>query len=189
MRDRFLYPLRPTRGEAHLATAICAIGLCGGLIAFMSVTRMGETKDILRQLTGADLWFIASGIYGALAGLYMGRRWLGQRGRLGYLRAVAGALVISFAGALIGGTLALPVFGTMFGPLMFALTLWGQPPLALIWGLVLIAAHGLIMTWRSERAWLAQQAMGVPSQAVSLARLHSKRGTNWLTPALDRAKR
>ena len=58
---------------------------------------------------------------------------------------------ISFVGALIGGTLALPFYGTMFGPFTLVVTLLNAPFLAVLWIWTLFSAHLMIKERRIER--------------------------------------
>ena len=188
MRDSLVHPLRPTTGEKRLLAAGMGVGICGGIVAFTIVTQLGQNKAMLRSVTDADLWFVTCGVVGALGGLYLGRRWMGHAGLTGALRCLAGLLVVSFAGALIGGTLALPFYGTMFGPMMFGLTLAANPAVALLWLNTLICTHCLIRVWRRERDMIFDPLPAVrPRRAVRVA--PRARPHNWLTPSLDRAKR
>ena len=184
MRETFVHPLRPTTGEKRLLAAGTSVGTCGGIAAFVIVTQMGQNKAMLRSLTDADLWFVTAGVLGAMAGLYIGRRWFGHEGVRGVLRALAGLIVVSFVGALVGGTLALPLYGTMFGPMMFTLTLAANPVLAVLWVNTLIGSHLLIRVWRRERASLriAPAVAPLPQVPRKTAR------HNWLTPTLDRQR-
>jgi hypothetical protein len=193
MRSTFNHPLSPTSGEKRLLAAALAVGLAGGVISFAIVTRMGDNKALLRSLTGADLWFVAAGVLGSLCALYIGRDWFGHRGLRGTLKAVAGILSISFMGTIIGGTLALPFYGTMFGPMMFGVTLAAYPVLALIWLNALVAAHLLFMIWRRE-IWCRERDSSFERLPRSVTVFAARQPTadarqNWLTPKLDRAKR
>jgi hypothetical protein len=193
MRSTFNHPLSPTSGEKRLLAAALAVGLAGGVISFAIVTQMGDNKALLRSLTGADLWFVAAGVLGSLCALYIGRDWFGHRGLRGTLKAVAGILSISFMGTIIGGTLALPFYGTMFGPMMFGVTLAAYPVLALIWLNALVAAHLLFMIWRRE-IWCRERDSSFERLPRSVTVFAARQPTadarqNWLTPKLDRAKR
>jgi MFS family permease len=193
MRSTFNHPLSPTSGEKRLLVAALAVGLAGGVIIFAIVTQMGDNKALLRSLTGADLWFVAAGVLGSLCALYIGRDWFGHRGLRGTLKAVAGILSISFMGTIIGGTLALPFYGTMFGPMMFGVTLAAYPVLALIWLNALVAAHLLFMIWRRE-IWCRERDSSFERLPLSVTVFAARQPTadarqNWLTPKLDRAKR
>ena len=101
------------------------------------------------------------------------------------IRALRGIIAVSFVGTLIGGTLALPFYGTMFGPLMFVLTLVGHPGLAALWLATLIACHFLLQVWRRERAQSAEPVAAVVRPAYLGPRTHD----NWLTPTLDKKRR
>ena len=184
MRETFVHPLRPTTGEKRLLAAATGVGTCGGIAAFVIVTQMGQNKAMLRSLTDADLWFVTAGVLGAMAGLYIGRRWFGHEGVRGLLRTLAGLIVVSFVGALVGGTLALPLYGTMFGPMMFTLTLAANPVLAVLWINTLIGAHLLIRVWRRERAILRSAPAVAPWPQVPRKTARH----NWLTPTLDRQR-
>ena len=193
MRSTFNHPLSPTSGEKRLLAAALAVGLAGGVIIFAIVTQMGDNKALLRSLTGADLWFVAAGVLGSLCALYIGSDWFGHRGLRGTLKAVAGILSISFMGTIIGGTLALPFYGTMFGPMMFGVTLAAYPVLALIWLNALVAAHLLFMIWRRE-IWCRERDSSFERLPRSVTVFAARQPTadarqNWLTPKLDRAKR
>ena len=184
MRETFVHPLRPTSGEKRLLAAGAGVGLCGGFAAFVIVTQMGQNKAMLRSLTDADLWFMVAGVLGAMTGLYAGRRWFGHEGPRGALKVVAGLLVVSFVGALVGGTLALPLYGTMFGPMMFTLTLAANPALSVLWVASLIGSHLLIRCWRRERALLPVLSSSAPMPDVP--RRTARR--NWLTSGPDRQR-
>ena len=193
MRSTFNHPLSPTSGEKRLLAAALAVGLAGGVIIFAIVTQMGDNKALLRSLTGADLWFVVAGVLGSLCALYIGRDWFGHRGLRGTLKAVAGILSISFMGTIIGGTLALPFYGTMFGPMMFGVTLAAYPVLALIWLNALVAVHLLFMIWRRE-IWCRERDSSFERLPRSVTVFAARQPTadarqNWLTPKLDRAKR
>jgi hypothetical protein len=58
---------------------------------------------------------------------------------------------VTFIGSLIGGTLGLPFYGTMFGPFIVVVTLMGAPLLAMLWAFNLLGAHVLLGIYRSER--------------------------------------
>lgn len=168
MRDRLLHPWRPSEGEKQLLTAIFGVAIFGGMFSFVIVSQMGEEKSMLRHLSLADLWFVTAGALGAMGGIYLGRRWLGHPGPRGALLATLGVPMISFLCAVIGGTLALPFYGTMFGPMIFALTLLGNPFLAVVWFTVLTATHFLMAGWRRERESLFAPAPRIaPDQAAA----------------------
>ncbi|SEM52805.1 hypothetical protein SAMN04488003_101428 [Loktanella fryxellensis] len=176
-----LHPSTP--GERRMLAAMLVLAACGGVLCLMVATQMGEVKTLRRSLTAADAWFCVAGSLGALAGFRAGRGWLGHAGVGGAVRAACGALIVSFVGALVAGTLALPFYGTMFGPLMFALTLLGHPVLAAVWLAVLGTSHRMMRDWRRERDSLFRP---LDLQDPPLSPL---RQGNWLAPAWGRTRR
>lgn len=81
----------------------------------------------------------------------MGRNWMGHPGLRGAAFALVGTIWISFLGGLVGGSLALPFYGTMFGPFSLFVSLFSAPLLAIFWACILFAAHYLLMFWWTER--------------------------------------
>ena len=151
MLRRFKRDFDLTPGERGIALAYLGIGVFGAILAFTVVNQLGGGADVIRPMTAYDLWSICAGVIGALAGLYLGTRWLGQPGWQGWLRALIAVPVVSLFAALIAGTLALPGHGTMFGPLGLVTTLIAYPTLALLWLAMITAAHVSFVQWRKER--------------------------------------
>ncbi|MCB5197652.1 hypothetical protein LGQ03_00210 [Loktanella sp. TSTF-M6] len=151
MRDRILYPLRPSVGERRLLTAWIGVALLGGFLAHILVSNISYEQSMLRVFTTSDGWFVLCGVFGALAGLYFARRWMGSTGRFGPCRAFCGMIIVTFMAALVGGSLMLPLYGTMFGPMLFVLMLIEKPVLAFTWIAMLLLADKLIRDWRRER--------------------------------------
>jgi hypothetical protein len=140
-----------TEGERRMAMVLVAVGLFGAALAFAILWRMGQGDVLEEGLSLRSLWFAFSGGIGAMAGLFAARRWFGHPGLRGWLAALWGGVVLCFVAALAGGTLALPLYGTMFAPMMLALTLWSSPLLVAMWGSVLIGSHLQMRFWRAER--------------------------------------
>ena len=157
MRKRLLHPFRPSPGEARLLTAGALTGAIGALTAFVAVTQFQARGDLLRVWSGSDIWCAFAGACGAIQGLYMWRRWLGQPGAVGALRAVAGLSLALLTGAVIAGTLILPVYGTMFGPVLAGVTILSHPMLTLGWICGLVLMHLTTRDWRIERQRLMQR--------------------------------
>jgi hypothetical protein len=67
------------------------------------------------------------------------------------IRAVGGIVLICFTAPIVAGSLALPLYGTMFGPFMFGTTIVAVPLLGLIWAFTLLAVHLCLAPWRRER--------------------------------------
>ena len=122
-----------TEGErsfvlAHLATAVFGAG-----VAFMAVMRMRQGAIFSAPITGYDLWIILSGALGGALGLYLNRHRMGQGGSTGAIQALGAIVLSNVTGAVICGTLALPLYGTMFGPFTLIMILISSPLISLIW--------------------------------------------------------
>ncbi|MBS1303796.1 hypothetical protein [Loktanella sp. SALINAS62] len=128
-----------------------AVSALGGFLAYTLVSNIAGTHALMRVFGTTEWWFVGCGVFGAMAGLYCARHWIGVTGRYALVKAFCGIVIVSFMGALIGGSLMLPLYGTMFGPMLFAMMLVENPVLALVWIVVLIAAHILISRHRRER--------------------------------------
>lgn len=141
-----------TQGERARALAYVIVVFGGAVLSFVSVGRLSRGPEL--PFVAPDwygLWIVASGGIGALGGLYLVRERLGQPGAGGWRRAIIAVLLLSFAGSIIAGTLALPIYGTMFGPLSLVVTLIDLPLLAAAWVGCVLLAHGLMRRWREER--------------------------------------
>jgi len=139
-------------GERGVYLAYAIVSLFGALLSFLVINQLGGSSEILRPLGLYDLWSIASGAVGASIGLYVGRRWLGGTGLSGWLKALVAIPVISFIAALAGGTLALPIYGTMFGPMALAVTFYENVIVFVFWTWTVLIAHILFISYRKERA-------------------------------------
>lgn len=151
MRSYWLSPRMLTNGERSVMLSYIIMALSGGGLAFSVVNNLDNNSEILRQMSAYDLWMIVSGMLGSMIALYSCRRWLGHSGRKGYVNAAFAIPLFSLTAALVTGTLVLPVFGTMFGPLALAGTLYEHPLLALFWIISLMSVHYLFTIYRAER--------------------------------------
>ena len=151
MRKRWRNRQIPTEGERARALAYITIALFGAGFAFLTVTRMYGARVLGAGLTWYDLWIVVSGGIGAAAALFLAGDRMGQPGFRGIYRALVGMIWVSFVGALIAGTLALPFYGTMFGPFTLGVTLTSAPLLAMLWFANLLSVHALLTRWHIER--------------------------------------
>lgn len=147
-------PLNMTEGERGIVLAYLGLAIFGAGLAFTVVNRLGGAQELLRPLGWVDLWMILAGALGADAGLFLGADKLGHAGWRGVKRALAGCLIISLSASVVAGTLALPGFGTMFGPFATAITFWQSPIVLVFWLMMLLACHLLFANWRRERETL-----------------------------------
>jgi hypothetical protein len=157
-----------TDGERCMALAYLVVSLFGCGMAFVTVTQMSDGDILERSLTLYERWVVLSGGIGGGVGLFLAGEKMGQQGARGHLRAIPAVIWVSFVGALIAGTLALPLYGTMFGPFTLGVTLAGAPVLAALWFANLFGAHVLIAAWRAERAVNAGQT--IIDQSVRVGR-------------------
>ena len=141
-----------TEGEQCLLLAYSIVCVFGGGIAFVVLTRLTGQNLFTEGLNFYGKWVMFAGALGAGAALYICRGRMGQSGISGAANAVWSAVLVTAVGAVIAGTLALPLYGTMFGPFTFFMAMLGSPFLALTWFGNLIAAHMLIREWRNEQA-------------------------------------
>lgn len=140
-----------TEGErsfllAHLATAVI-----GAILAFSAVMSMEHSAFFTEPLTAYDLWLVGSGAIGGALGLYLNRHRIGQAGPAGAMQALGAIIMSNLTGAVICGTLALPLYGTMFGPFTLIMILVTSPFLGLIWLANQLAAHLLLARYHAER--------------------------------------
>lgn len=154
----FLNPLlRPlrlidlTHGERSIALAYFCVAVFGAALGINVVLTLGGVAAWMTPFSAYDYWVIASAAIGGCIGLHLGQDRMGHDGPYGFGRAVLGMIWISFVGALIGGTLALPFYGTMFGPFTLVVTLFKAPILAVLWISALLSAHFMIKVRRTER--------------------------------------
>ena len=138
----------------------------GAIFAFLTVVRLRGGVLIDQGFSGYDLWIVLCGALGSAAALRMSGDKMGQTGGKGVVSAIYGGNWISFVGALIAGTLALPLYGTMFGPFVLGVTLYGAPLLAGLWAANLIAVHMLLISWNRERNSIFHARL--PADAVAL---------------------
>jgi hypothetical protein len=140
-----------SEGEKRLLLAYVSVSLFGALLAFCVVMRLGYGGIMFRPMTGYELWTCIAGAAGAGTGLFLSRHHFGLPGIAGIGRAFGGMLMVCFSGSLIAGTLALPLYGTMFGPFSLGVLLASSPLLALLWIANLYVAHKMMGHWRAER--------------------------------------
>ena len=135
-------------GELRRRRALLVIAVFGGLIAYAVVAHVGAPA--MSRMGTYQYWTILSGMLGAGIAYRTGEGHLGLPGWKGGIRAVAAGVWITLAGAAIGGTLALPFYGTMFGPLLVIVTMIEVPALFALWCIALLGAHKIMYDLRYE---------------------------------------
>ena len=158
---------RLTEGERSLAMAHAAMAVFGAGLAFSAVLRMGAGAWSGAPLGGYEVWIIGCGAIGGALALYLCRDRVGQAGPL---RAAAAIIFTNLMAAVIAGTLALPIYGTMFGPFALVMILAGSPMLGLMWLANQLAVHLLLANFHAERDSIFR-AGSVPGTLITPARV------------------
>lgn len=140
-----------TTGERKLVLAYLAVAIFGAFLALCAVMQLGQGALLLRALTNYEIWTCMAGALGGSLGLYVVQDHLGLAGWRGWMRALGGMVMLCFTGSLITGTMALPLYGTMFGPFTLTMILAGSPLVAVMWVMTLCGVHLLLTIWRAER--------------------------------------
>ncbi len=141
---------KPTEGERARALAFSLVGASSAGLGFLAVLHL-DRSALFDEFSVYQLWIVAASGLGGMIALFLSGDRLGQSGSRGALRGVAGAIWVTFIGALIGGTLSLPLYGTMFGPFIVVVTLAGAPLLAMLWAFNLFGVHVLLGQYQRER--------------------------------------
>ena len=137
----------PSDGERGLVLAVAAIAVIGALTSHLVLDHL----DVIPATWGIRLWTIAAGGVSLPLAVWMLRHQIGLEGWEGAIRtSLALCAAVPLAG-LIGGTLMLPMHGTMFGPLGLVMTLMAQPMLSALWVVAFAGTHLTAMVWRDER--------------------------------------
>jgi len=155
LRSRFT----KSEGERARMLSFAMVGECSAGRGFLAVIHLDRTA-LFDGLSWSQIWIITAASIGGMVALFLSGDRLGQEGAKGALRGVAGGLWVTFVGALVGGTLALPVYGTMFGPFLVFVTLIGAPMLSLLWIVSLTGVHLLMGKYQRERDTIFAPAQG-----------------------------
>lgn len=137
-----------TQGERGLMLGYFFTGLFGAALALVIVLRLDAAALFGRALVLHEYWILTSGLLGGALGVRVAR---GRLARPGPANAVMGMVSATLFGAVIAGTLALPGYGTMFGPLALVLVFFAAPPVAILWAVNLIGVRVLVRAWDAER--------------------------------------
>ena len=151
MRVRDILLAGRTEGERRQALAYLVVAFFGGGLGFMAVSSLDSGSLLERPLSWYELWIVLASAIGAVAGLRLNAKWIGVPGYNGIARAVPGTLFVTIIGSVIAGTLALPLYGTMFGPFILMTTMVRNPILATLWIWCLFASHFLLTERHHER--------------------------------------
>lgn len=137
-----------SRGEARLFLGCLFTALFGAALAFIIVLRLDPDAVFNRAMTIYETWIVASGFIGGASATYLSRHTLG---RPELWITVRGIVSTTFLASLIAGTLALPLYGTMFGPFTLVVVFFASPITAFLWICNLFAVHEFVREWQRER--------------------------------------
>ena len=140
-----------TPGIRAFATALALVGLAGAIVALFASQMLSGDTFSGGNLTLAASWSGLCGAVGTIWSTILCLKWLGFRGTLGALQVALAVVSITFMSSVAAGTLILPLYGTMFGPLSVVMTFINTPALAAAWVGAIVYAHVLIARWRDER--------------------------------------
>ena len=175
MRHSMRQLRKPTEGERARALAFMLAGVCSAALGFLAVLHL-DRSVMFNGMSWYQSWIVVAAGIGGVVALFLSGDRMGQSGPWGVARGFAGAIWVTFIGALIGGTLGLPFYGTMFGPFIVCVTLLGAPLLALLWAFNLFGIHMLLGVYQRERDSIFIPArMGLPDHPDDLnARLRGR---------------
>ena len=150
MRQSLRHFKKPTEGERARALAFLLVGICSAALGFLAVLHL-DRDVFFNGMSWYQTWIVVASGIGGIVALFLSGDRMGQTGLIGAVRGVAGAIWVTFIGALIGGTLGLPLYGTMFGPFIVCVTLLGAPLLSILWAFNLFGIHMLMGIYQRER--------------------------------------
>ena len=143
-------PLR-SAGELQLLRAFCVAGIAGGLVGgFLLFDPLSEQGGMSLY----RLWLGVAGAFGAATSLFLVRKNFGKPGTFGAFETAFAGLMATLLTGIIGGSLALPVYGTMFGAWLVIVSIVETPLLLLPWAGALWVMHQAMSTYRAEKQTL-----------------------------------
>ncbi|MFQ1699795.1 hypothetical protein ACJ5NV_04285 [Loktanella agnita] len=152
MWARFKKTTHLTRGEKLLALAFGAVIAMSAGMTILIMSGFEHENPRPPEPSLYDHWIVLSGAFSGGFTLYLARGWMGMQGTLGIARALVGSIILAFVAAVMTGTLIMPIYGTLFGPIMLVTQFIELPALAVLWFVIAVVVHALIAIWREERA-------------------------------------
>lgn len=138
----YFYRLNPfhwTKGEARAAGALGVAAFTGAFIGVIMVVKLAGENQFERLFDMGSVWLILASAVGGAFGFYLVRSMFGRDGVAGFAWATLGGFAMCLAGAVIGGTVALPGYGSMYGLIMlFNMVSTAPITLFVIWSAVLL---------------------------------------------------
>ncbi|MFN3663989.1 hypothetical protein [Yoonia sp.] len=156
-----------TRENKAVAFAYaCFAVMSAGVGVF--VLRSSGYFPVSGAVTGIyDYWMLLATLLAGPLSLRLARGWIGYPGVLGNMRALIGCCVGLFLASVIGGTMIMPLYGTIQAPLMVLTGILVQPLIGVIWFVGVMLVHRVIVQADAARqAWVRlkqQEAMSALS--------------------------
>jgi hypothetical protein len=120
-----------------------------------------------------DIWMICASALAGFAALMISRGWIGMPGMLGIIRACFGALVMLVLASLIGGSLIMPIYGTVYAPFIVLSAFIANPLWAVFWCGGVVAAHWVLAQSEQKRlAILSEQERQAQSSLSPLSQAY-----------------
>ena len=139
-------------GERNVVIAVFAVAVLGAVLAIDVVASLANDQPVLQDIKFFTFWALLAGAVGGTCGLLTSyRKYFGYEGLSGWCWAFFGGLMVSGIGAVVGGTLILPYYGTMFAPMKLIVVMFERPVFAFIWVAMVVCVHKLVAEWRTER--------------------------------------
>jgi len=153
MLERFTDRLHLTRGEKSYAIAYAAVIAMSAGVTLVVASGVDGANILGLDPTLFTFWTVfAGGLAGGLS-LRAARGWMGKPGALGLSRAIVGSVAVAILAAIVAGTLIVPLYGTVYGPLLIVSEFIAKPWLAVAWFGVLIGGHYLMAVLEEEFAF------------------------------------
>lgn len=146
----------PNRAERSLIIAVALLCISGG---WLSIESLGKLQAAIPIITGdfAAWWLGVAGAVGAAAAAYSARNSFGRSGRYGAMIAVVGGVAATLVLGIVGGTIVLPIYGTMFGPWLTVVSAFEGNTAIVPWAAALYGFHRAIAYYQWDR-----EARGAP---------------------------
>jgi hypothetical protein len=153
MRARLADRLHLTRGEKAYVIAYAAVIAMSAGMTLLIATGISGINILGLNPTLFNFWIVFAGGLGGGMALRAARGWMGKPGALGFSRAIVGSVVVAILAAIVAGTLILPLYGTVYGPLLLVSEFIAKPWLAMAWFGVLFGGHYLMAILEEEFAF------------------------------------
>ncbi|SHI61000.1 hypothetical protein [Wenxinia saemankumensis] len=143
--------LKLSAGERQQVQSYAAMALVSAFVGYVVVVNLDAGRSVFDPLGPYHVWLIVAATLGGVLGLHFVRSHLGHSGPRGWLRLARAIAQGTLYAGLFGGTLALPLYGTMFGPFTLLVTLAAWPAVGLMWVLIYLIAHLHRAEYQRER--------------------------------------